>query len=120
MFGNVGYGLVQPLLVESFSGTDVLGFVILVWLLFVVMLAGRGVYLNYKLCWIVRRKHPEINFYSVRAFLKSEEKKGTCDHEYSCLKRAMFRCLIASAILSVAWIFVFFVIPIVLSLMRDT
>lgn len=94
---------------------DQVGYIMLVWLLLAAMIGLRGVYLNYKLCWIVRREHPEVNLRDVGTFIRCEEKKGTCDHELIRLKRAVFRTLIISVLIFLAWIWAFFVIAITLT-----
>jgi predicted secreted protein len=91
---------------------DQVGYIMLVWLLLAAMIGLRGVYLSYKLCWIVRREHPEIGLRAVGEFIKCEEKKGTCDPELIHLRREMFRTLIVSALIFLAWICAFFMIAI--------
>jgi hypothetical protein len=94
---------------------DRLGYIMLVWLLLSAMIGFRGVYLNRKLYYIFRREHPEMDLRDVEAFIKCEEKKGTCDPELSRLKRAAFRSLIASFFIFLGWICAFWVIVITLT-----
>jgi hypothetical protein len=102
-------------ILKDFSNMDILGDIMLVWLLLAGMIGLRGIYLNSKLRRLVRRKYPEADLWFVGTFIKYEEKKGTCDPEFSHLRRAVFRALIASFLMGLVWIFAFFVIAIVIT-----